>query len=70
MIKYQRYFDEWNLPTSGIDTISVWVHPNLINRFEDFHERGNIHGAANCRKRHEINHWTSRLIRTNYIIVN
>ena len=68
MIQYQRYFNEWEVPSYGIDTISIWIHPNLISRFEDFHERGNIHEAINCRRNYEKNQNTGQIIRTNYII--
>jgi hypothetical protein len=46
MANNQCYFEEWNLPPAGIDTISVWINPTLINKDKDkdtvFHERGDI----------------------------
>jgi hypothetical protein len=67
MISYNRYFDEWDMPPSGIDTISIWINPLLINRFEDFYERGNIHEAINLRRFTETTR-QGQSIRTNYLI--
>ena len=68
MILYTRYFNEWDCPPEGIDTISIWVHPNMINRFVDFHEYGNIHESINCRWSDEKIKKTGQFIRRNYFI--
>lgn len=66
MLNHNRYFEEHAVPPSGIDTVSVWIHPNLINNFGDFHECGNIHSAVNCRKTDEKDYRTGKTIRQNY----
>jgi len=55
MINYTRFFNECDCPQEGIDTISIWIHSNLINRYEDFHPGGNIHESINCRFKDEKN---------------
>jgi len=68
MINYTRFFNELDCPPAGIDTISIWVHDNLINRFDDFNPQGNIHESINCRYRDEINKKTGQFFRRNYFI--
>jgi len=68
MIPYARYFNELDCPPEGIDTVSVWIHPNMINRITDFRERGNIHESINCRWSDEIIKKTGQFIRRNYFI--
>jgi hypothetical protein len=62
------FFSEWNVPSSGIDTISIWIHPYLIKDFSMFHEKGNINKSVNLRKKHEIAYKIQKPIRTNYFI--
>ena len=72
MFDYPRYFNEWDVPPAGIDTISIWIHPYLINYNKDahkaFHKEGNVHEAINLRLNQEIDYKTKRVIRTNYHI--
>jgi hypothetical protein len=51
---------------AGIDMISVFVNPDIISRFSDFHEHGNIREAINCRKKYEK--YNGRIIRVNHVI--
>jgi hypothetical protein len=67
-MQYNHYFEEWNTPPAGIDTISIYINPAIINRFNAFHEHGNIHEAINCRIKQEKDYRTGQLIRTNHII--
>ena len=62
------YFKEGATPISGIDTISIWLHPAIINKREKFHERGNNNTPVNLRYKQEIDYRTQKLIRTNFLI--
>jgi len=70
MFDYPRYFNEWDVPPAGIDTISIWIHPYLINYDKDahkaFHKEGNVREAINLRLNQETDYITKRVIRTNY----
>jgi hypothetical protein len=68
MIPYARFSNELDGPSEGIDTVSIWVNPSIINRFDDFHENGNIREAINCRFKIERDHRTGRFIKKNYFI--
>jgi hypothetical protein len=68
MMLYRQYFNELRLPESGIDTISIWINPEIINDFGAFHEKGDIRSYINFRKRKEINHKTGTVIRMNYFL--
>lgn len=68
MFDYPTYYDEWNGPEAGIDTISIWIHPYLINKHSDFHKQGNGNKAINLRKKIERNPITKKIYRTDYIM--
>jgi hypothetical protein len=68
MMPYTRFSNEWDGPTEGIDTVSIWIHPYLINRPDDFHEKGNIHEVINCRWKDEKINKTGQFIRRSYFI--
>jgi hypothetical protein len=68
MFAYPRYFHEWNLPIAGIDTLSIWIHPNLVNKHKAFKIKGNTNESINLRIKKEIDHITHKTIRTNYIM--
>jgi len=62
------YFQEGSTPQSGIDTITVWIHPSIINRFDQFHEQGNNNQPINLRFKKEVDHRTNTTFRTNYLV--
>ena len=62
------YYKEGATPVSGIDTISIWLHPDIINRPEHFHERGNNNSPVNLRYKKEFAYGFQFPIRTNYLI--
>jgi excisionase family DNA binding protein len=67
-MQYRQFYDEWNTRQSGIDTISIWIHPKIVMRPDAFHERGNIHDIVNLHIKTEGNHGKGMFIRRNYII--
>jgi hypothetical protein len=68
MNNYTWYFDEWSVPPAGIDTISIWIHPYLVNKPLTFHKKGNANKAVNLRIKQEKDHLTKRPVRTNHIM--
>jgi hypothetical protein len=68
MIPYTRFYNEQDGPPEGIDTVSIWVNPDIINRIDDFHREGNIHESINCRWSEERIPKTGQFIRNNYFI--
>jgi len=62
------YFKECFTPQSGIDTITVWIHPTIIDRFDQFHEYGNNNQPINLRFSKEANSKTNIVYRTNYSV--
>lgn len=68
MISHPLYFNEWDVPPAGIDTISLWIHPYLINKHSAFHGRGNANEAVNLRKKSITNRFIKKTIWTEYII--
>jgi hypothetical protein len=68
MINPPHHSNEWATKPAGIDTITIWVHPKIINRFDAFHEQGNVHNSVNLRLKHEKIPKTGQIIRSNYII--
>jgi hypothetical protein len=67
-MNFPCYFQEGFTPQSGIDTITVWLHPDIINRFDHFHERGNNNQPINLRFSKEINSKTNIVYRTNHLV--
>jgi hypothetical protein len=68
MIPYTRYFNEGFTPPSGIDTISIWIHPLIINRLDAFHQRGNNNEPVTLRVKQEKDNRTGNFIRTNCLL--
>jgi hypothetical protein len=62
------YFQEGFTPQSGIDTITIWVHPVIINCPDQFHEQGNNNQPINLRFKREKALKTNSPIRTNYLV--
>jgi hypothetical protein len=62
MINYNRYFDEWDMPPSGIDRLSTWIHPELIGKFQEFHNYGNNNAAITLRVKSENGYSTDYFI--------
>ena len=48
-MNYQNFYREGFTPQSGIDTITIWLHPKIINRPGLFHKEGNNNQAINLR---------------------
>jgi hypothetical protein len=67
-MNFPCYFQEGSTPQSGIDTITVWLHPSIINQVYQFHERGNNNQPINLRYKKEIAYITNTPIRTNYYV--
>jgi len=67
-MNFPCYFQEGFTPQSGIDTITVWLHPAIINQFYQFHERGNNNQHINLRFSKEVNPKTNIVYRTNYLL--
>jgi hypothetical protein len=67
-MNFPCYFQEGSTPQSGIDTITVWLYPNIINRFNQFHERGNNNQPISLRFSKEINSKTNVAYSTNYFV--
>jgi hypothetical protein len=67
-MNFPCYFQEGSTPQSGIDTITVWLHPAIINCFNQFHERGNNNQPINLRNKKEIAYKTNTHIRTNCFV--
>jgi len=67
-MNFPRYFKEGFTPQSGIDTITVWLNPAIINRFNQFHERGNNNQPINLRLKNECDKSTNTIFRTNYLV--
>ena len=65
-MNYPYFYREGFTPQSGIDTITIWLHPKIINRPGLFHKEGNNNQAINLRYKHEINKNT--IIRTNFLV--
>jgi hypothetical protein len=68
MFDYPRYFNEWNVPPSGIDTISIWIHPGLVKKHSLFHEYGNNNESINLRIKRYIDPRTNKILQINYSI--
>jgi hypothetical protein len=68
MFDYVKYFDECNVPSAGIDTVSIYIHPYLINKHPYFHEQGNVNEAINLRRKIERDHLTKKIYRTDYLM--
>jgi hypothetical protein len=66
MLNYPCTFAEGFTPQSGIDTISIWIHPAIINQRDMFHEYGNNNAKINLRYKPEINHRNGNYIRVNF----
>jgi len=62
------YFQEGFTPQSGIDTITVWIHPSIINCFFQFHEQGNNNQPINLRFSKEVNPITNINFRRNHLV--
>jgi len=67
-MNFPCYFQEGFTPQSGIDTITVWLHPKIINRFDQFHEQGNNNQPINLRFKNEVDYRTNTKYRTNYLV--
>ena len=67
-MNFPYYFKEGFTPQSGIDTITVWLHPEIINRFDQFHERGNNNLPVNLRFSREANSKTNIVYRTDFFV--
>jgi hypothetical protein len=67
-MNFQSYFKEGFTPQSGIDTITVWLHPSIINRFDQFHKQGNNNQPINLRFSKEVNSKTNIEYRTNFLV--
>lgn len=63
-----NYYKETFTPQSGIDTITIWIHPSIISNYCHFHEYGDNNKAINLRYKKEINYRTQKLIRTNFLV--
>jgi len=68
MIEFPIYFNEFEVPEAGIDTISIYIHPNLINKPSSFHEKGNANEAVSLRKISRKKRFSEETLCTNYII--
>jgi len=68
MSDYPRYFNEWNVPPAGIDTISIWICPDLIKNHSFFHENGNNNESINLRIKRYIDQKTKKILQTNYFM--
>ena len=67
-MNFPFYFQEGFTPQSGIDTISVWLHPAIINRFDQFHEQGNNNQPINLRFSKEFNSKENIAYGINYFV--
>jgi len=67
-MNYPCYFKEGFTPQSGIDTITIWLHPEIINHPQLFHERGSNNQGINLRYKKEMLHGTEKVIRTNFLV--
>jgi hypothetical protein len=67
-MRYHSFFKEGFTPQSGIDTISIWIHPAIINKPYLFHEQGNNNEPVNLRFKRETDSKTRTIIRTNYVV--
>jgi hypothetical protein len=68
MFNYPQYFKEWDVPQAGISAISMYIHPNLINKHSLFHEKGNVNEAINFRKVKIKKRFSEDTVWTNYVI--
>jgi hypothetical protein len=68
MFNYPTYYNEWNGPQAGIDTISIYIYPYLINKHSYFHEQGNANEAINLRRKTERDYLTKKIYRTDYLM--
>jgi len=68
MSDYPRYFNEWNVPPAGIDTISILIRPDLVKKHSFFHENGNNNASINLRIKRYIDQITKKNLQTNYFM--
>jgi len=64
----QWYYDEWNVPSAGIDTISISINPEIIKNYSYFHELGNNNSPINLRIKRYIDQTTKKTLQTNYFM--
>jgi len=62
----QLFYNEGFTPQSGIDTIAIWIKPEIIKRHQSFHEKGNNNEYINLRYKRETA--GNLIIRTNYFL--
>jgi len=67
-MNFPCYYKEGFTPQSGIDTITIWLHPAIIDRFDQFHERGINYHSINLRYKRERAFKTNTPIRTNCFV--
>jgi len=67
-MNYPCFFREGFTPQSGIDTITIWLHPEIINCPQKFHKDGNNNHPISLRYEQEINQNTGIIFRTNFFV--
>jgi hypothetical protein len=65
---YHQFYKEGATPQSGIDTISIWIHPFIINEFNAFHRQGNNNESLSLRFKEETDYRTGTPIRQNFLL--
>jgi hypothetical protein len=55
-------------PPSGIDTITIWIRPDIITRSDMFHEYGNINQTVNLRFKKQVDPRTKAIYGTDFFI--
>jgi hypothetical protein len=66
MFNFPCQFREGATPQSGIDTIQMWIHPEIVKSPWVFHKDGSNNAFVNLRYKREVAYQTGEPIRTNF----